>query len=114
FPTKIITSCEGGIVCSNNGSLTEKIESLRNQGLVGEKNENFGYNYRMSELHGVVGYYQLKRLDEFIEHRRNIAKIYDKELNSEFVKKMPFSPHCLSNFYKYPCTLNFLNRRQLK
>tara|TARA_Y100000310_G_scaffold63622_1_gene59094 strand:- start:2323 stop:3420 length:1098 start_codon:yes stop_codon:yes gene_type:complete len=114
FPTKIITSCEGGIVCCKDESLSEKVDSLRNQGLVGEKNENFGYNYRMSELHGIVGYHQIKRLDEFIAHRQSIAKIYDAEIKSSTLTKMEFSSDCFPNFYKYPCTLNGANRMQVK
>ena len=42
-----------------------------------------GSNWRMSELHAILGYYQVQRLNDFINARAKVAEIYEQQLNSD-------------------------------
>ena len=89
-PVKMITTGEGGAFVSENNELIEKITSLRSHSTM-RANENslrpweydifnLGYNCRISDLNAALGSSQLKKLDQFIKVRREIAKRY---VNSE-------------------------------
>ena len=85
YSTKIMTTGEGGMITTNNQEIYEKCASLRNRGMdinyKGELFINLGSNHRVTEFQALLGVYQLKRLDEFLEHRNKIAKIYKDELS---------------------------------
>ena len=74
YSTKIMTTCEGGMITTNNLEYYEKQSSIRNRGVdVKCKNEvftNLGSNYRFTEFQALLGRYQLKRLEEFHSHRK--------------------------------------------
>ncbi|MCG3701777.1 DegT/DnrJ/EryC1/StrS family aminotransferase [Aliarcobacter butzleri] len=86
YSTKIITTGEGGMITTNNQEIYEKCASLRNRGIdinyKGELFINLGSNHRFTEFQGLLGIYQLKRLEEFLEHRNKIANIYKNELSN--------------------------------
>lgn len=94
-PVKIITSGEGGMAVTNSEELGLKMGSIRSHGITRDPNLmtiepdgpwfyqqlELGFNYRMTDIHAALGNSQLKRLKEFVDRRRNIASIYDNELN---------------------------------
>ena len=84
YPTKIMTSAEGGMITTNNEELYKKGKSFRNRGIDVNANveiySEIGSNNRMSELHALLGLSQLKHIEKFISHRNKIAKIYNSEL----------------------------------
>jgi len=117
FATKVMTSAEGGIVVTNNKEIYENSLVLRNQGKEASRNIHhfLGHNWRMSEIHAVLGISQLKNLDSFIQERRSIAKMYDEELkNIQNITTLPITTNNISNYYKYTCYLNNINRDSLK
>ena len=84
-PAKIITSAEGGLATSQNKYLLDRMKLLSSHGISRSIDANepwkydmveLGFNYRMSELHAALGASQLKRIDSFIEKRKNIVKYY--------------------------------------
>lgn len=93
-PVKIITTCEGGMALTNNQSLANKMALLRSHGITRSPVEmtqppdgpwfyqqlELGFNYRMNDLQAALGISQLKRLDEFIKRRHQIANYYNKLL----------------------------------
>ena len=119
YPTKVITSVEGGMITTNDERLYQRAGIFRDQGKSGfERNLHveLGYNWRMSEIHAVIGLYQFRRLEEFIAHRRKIARIYDKELeelNGLTPARIPAGVK--PNYYKYVAFLDKgINRDALK
>lgn len=105
YPTKLMTSAEGGIVTTNNRTLADKIKVIRNCGRVGYgplEIAELGYNYRLSEIHAVIGLSQFKHLDEFIKQRNLIAKFYGKTLSSmDWIKPQLVREGNTSSYYAY-------------
>src|SRR5215470_10890040 len=77
YPTKVITAGEGGIIATDDETIHQQALQYRDQGKEGFSTNfhvRMGYNWRLSELHAVVGLSQLGRLDEFVAARRRIAE----------------------------------------
>lgn len=66
-PRKIVTSCEGGMVTTDNDALADRIRSLRNHGKAGPIFAEAGWNYRMSDVHAAVGVAQMGRVEELLD-----------------------------------------------
>jgi len=105
YPTKVMTTGEGGMITTDSQKLAEKAAILRDQG---KENLNsniiveLGYNWRMNEISAAIGLTQLRRLQEFIKHRNEIARYYDKELSkTSGIKPLEVPKNALSNYYKY-------------
>jgi perosamine synthetase len=83
-PRKAITSGEGGMLVSNNEGLDKYIKVARNHGIdYIEGKMDFvmpGYNYRMTDFQAALILNQLKRLDQIIADKDNLADIYLNEL----------------------------------
>ena len=81
YPTKNMTSGEGGMVTTSEASIADKVRLLREHGMrVRYHHELLGYNFRMSDIHASIGIAQLRKLDGANERRRVIAGRYTKEL----------------------------------
>src|SRR5436309_1143860 len=85
YATKIITAGEGGMVTTDDEKIAERIKRIRTQGRGGVgpvETTGLGYNYRLSDIHAVVGLSQLKHLSEFISQRQQVARSYDHFLSN--------------------------------
>ncbi len=82
-PSKTITTAEGGAVLTNNRHLYEALLQARNHGFLPgtHKLADLGFNFRMNELSAALGREQLKRVDEFVGRRREIAQFYVNALD---------------------------------
>jgi perosamine synthetase len=119
YPTKVMTSAEGGMIVTDDERLYEEALIYRDQGK-GDFHSNFhtrlGYNWRMSEPHAIIGRTQLKRLEEFIAARNRVARIYDEGLTDvPAVNALALPAGCRSNYYKYLALLDpAVERKALK
>ncbi|MCL1977736.1 MAG: DegT/DnrJ/EryC1/StrS family aminotransferase [Candidatus Bathyarchaeota archaeon] len=116
YPTKVITSCEGGMIISNDTELTEDARCMRNCGQTTQKKVvMLGHNWRLSEIAAIVGKNQLPHLERFIAQRNKIATYYNNTLskiNGVTLFRVP--PNIRHSYYKYPIKLaNEINRDTL-
>jgi len=90
YPTKNMTTGEGGMLTTFNFSLERSVRLLRNQGMIERyRNEIPGLNNRMTEIGGAIGLEQLKRLDGFNSSRIRNASFYFEELGSLAGMELP-------------------------
>lgn len=81
YPTKNMTTGEGGIVTTDDADYAERVRLLREHGMkVRYHHDLVGYNFRMTDLGAAIGLAQLPKLPGYNERRRAIAARYDAEL----------------------------------
>ncbi len=111
YPTKNMTTGEGGMVTTNNDELAEKVAMLRNHGQKERYlHSELGWNFRMTNIAAAIGVVQLRRLDKANEIRRKNAKIYDEEL--EGIVEVPFVDQRAKHVY-HQYTIKVKNRDKL-
>ena len=103
-PVKHIAAGEGGMITTNDEKLYQKLLQLRTHGIIKNNNlytnsiefaggidqypgwymemQTLGFNYRLTDFQAALGNSQLKRADEGLQRRREIAKKYQKEFNN--------------------------------
>ncbi len=83
YPTKNMTSGEGGMIVTNDDEIARKARLLRNQGMEERyKNEIVGFNNRMTDIHASIGRAQLSSLFDRTERRREIAARYNEQIST--------------------------------
>ncbi len=81
YPSKLITTGEGGMAVMDDDYLADLARKLRNHGGTEKyRHEVLGFNYRMTDLAGGLGLAQLDRLEGFIEARTRHADVLTKGL----------------------------------
>jgi perosamine synthetase len=109
YPTKVMTSGEGGMITTGDEYVREEAILYRDQGkagFLGGEHVRLGYAWRMSELHAAVGLVHLARLDHAIAARRRVAARYTDALSAlEGCRPLPVPAACQSNYYKYVALL---------
>ena len=86
YPTKNMTSGEGGMVSCSGAEIARRIRLLRNQGMERRyENEVVGFNARMTDLHAALGRVQLTKLAGWTEQRQRNAKFLDENLDGVLV-----------------------------
>lgn len=109
FPTKVLTTGEGGVVTTDDGDLYNTVSMMRNQG----KNPNlngaiseFGHNFRMSEFTALLGVRQMEKSSQVIQERQRAASFYDAALPEiKGVRPIHLAAGATSSYYKYVCYL---------
>ena len=82
YPTKNMTTSEGGIITTNDEDFANKCKIIRAHGMSAQyQHTEFGYNYRMTDISAAIGCEQLKKLPNFNARRREIAERYNSELS---------------------------------
>lgn len=81
YPTKNMTTGEGGMVTTNSKKIADSLSLLRNHGMKERYyHDIIGYNFRMTDLGAAIGIEQLKKLSGHTQTRRKIASNYNKGL----------------------------------
>jgi UDP-4-amino-4,6-dideoxy-N-acetyl-beta-L-altrosamine transaminase len=93
-PVKIITTGEGGMAVTNDEGLAFKMRLLRSHGITRDASEmtrvpdgpwyyeqiDLGFNYRMTDIQAALGLSQLRRLDQYVQRRNELALFYKENL----------------------------------
>src|SRR5437867_6023030 len=82
---------DGGAVATNNKDLATEIRKLRNHGSLKRSHHSIGYNSRLDEVHAAVLRVKLKKIDEWSETRRKLARVYDGMLKDRPIA-LPYTP----------------------
>ena len=120
-PVKHITTGEGGAILSNRPEIDEKVRCLRTHGMIKdsdqlEKNDGswyyemheVGYNYRITDFQCALGSSQLKRLDQFVQRRREIAGNYNESFSNNDMFLIPETHDSVDHAYHiYPLQIVF-------
>ncbi len=100
YPTKTITTGEGGAVITSDAEIANRARLLRSHGETGKYYyELLGYNYRMTEFQAALGYSQLRRIEEIIRRKEVFAKVLMEELQNlendliQFPRPKPYIRH---------------------
>lgn len=109
YPTKVMTTCVGGMITTNDDGLAEYAVSLRHHGVGTGLNDivNLGNDWLMSEVEALLGIYQMRALEANLRRRSEIAQRYGKSLSRErAVNLFSIPPHIRHSYYKYPIRLS--------
>ena len=127
-PSKIMTTCEGGMVTTNSEELYQRVKmfraycSTKDPKLLTNKEEGqwyyevqgLGYNYRLSDVMCALGQSQLKKLDRFVAYRRKIAWRYDQQLQGLNNIIPPYQAEgCNSSWHLYVIQVEHGYRREI-
>ncbi|MBK6770837.1 MAG: DegT/DnrJ/EryC1/StrS family aminotransferase [Ignavibacteria bacterium] len=85
YPNKHITTGEGGMIVTDDPEIESRCRSLRNLCFKPEKrfvHDELGFNFRMTNLQAALGLAQFERLDEFINRKRWIGKLYNEQFRN--------------------------------
>ncbi|MDO9546473.1 MAG: DegT/DnrJ/EryC1/StrS family aminotransferase [Pelolinea sp.] len=97
YPTKNMTSAEGGMITTNDDVIMEKCRVVRNHGMRRRYyHDELGYNFRMTDVHAAIGNAQLAKLEKFNQKRKENAQFYDENLKGIAV---PFVPGGYTHVY---------------
>ncbi|CAA6604950.1 4-keto-6-deoxy-N-Acetyl-D-hexosaminyl-(Lipid carrier) aminotransferase [Rhodospirillaceae bacterium LM-1] len=133
-PVKTIAMGEGGAVTTNDDTLATRLRKLRNHGIVREAEEfqnrdlafadgdcngnanpwyyemqGLGFNYRASDIQCALGESQLTKLEEFVEKRRLLSRLYDTEIArlAPFVRPVSRTDKCVPAWHLYQVLIDF-------
>ncbi len=93
YPNKQMTTGEGGMIVTDDENWANLFRSLRNQGRdvfdAWLNHSRLGYNYRLDEMSAALGLSQIKRIDELLTKRAQVAAWYNERLQDEELIEVP-------------------------
>lgn len=103
YPTKNMTTGEGGMVVTGDPALAEKIRMFINHGSKTRyRHELLGYNFRMTDINAAIGIVQLRKLDEMNRSRRRNAAELDRLLGGLDCLEPPYvHPDAYHVYHQY-------------
>lgn len=118
FPNKIITTGEGGALCTNNKEIYTRAQKLKGQGLQGKKeyvHSMIGYNYRLNSMSAALGLPQIKRIENNISKKSNLYENYKKHLEPLGFVFQKITNNSKSSYWLIPTLVpNGISRNLLK
>lgn len=90
YPTKNMTSAEGGMITTNDDALDAECRMIRQHGMRRRYyHDDLGFNFRMTDVHAAIGLEQLKKLKRFNEARQRNAAFLNEHLRGVTVPVVP-------------------------
>lgn len=102
YPTKNITTGEGGIVTTNDDGIADRAKLIRAHGMrVRYYHESLGFNFRMTNIHAAIGVAQMPKLEDFNRRRIANAAYLSEHLPSDVVQVPTVRPGTRHVFHQY-------------
>ena len=120
YPTKIMTTGEGGMLVTHREDIAKVARSLQNRGRdMNNREESYvlrGRNNRFTEIAAAMGLSQLRCLPDFLAQRRRVAAIYDEILlKSELFVPLLAGDNSVPSYWRYVATPSMkIDRRVLR
>lgn len=90
YPTKNITSAEGGMITTDDPDIAEKARVIRQHGMRRRYyHDELGFNFRMTDVHAAIGHEQLKKLPDFNQARQANATYFCNHLKGVVTPPVP-------------------------
>jgi dTDP-4-amino-4,6-dideoxygalactose transaminase len=90
YPTKNITSAEGGMITTDDEEIAERSRVMRQHGMRRRYyHDEMGYNFRMTDVHAAIGLAQLQKLRTYNEIRRANARFFNEHLVNVITPTVP-------------------------
>jgi perosamine synthetase len=100
YPTKNITTAEGGIITTNDDEVADRARLIRSHGQRERYyHEMIGYNFRMTEIQAAIGLVQLGKLEQFNAARRAHAEYLTARLKGVIAPTA--TPGCRHVYHQY-------------
>jgi dTDP-4-amino-4,6-dideoxygalactose transaminase len=100
YPTKNMTTTEGGMVLTNDDEIARRVRVIRNQGMnLQYHHERIGYNYRMTDMCAAIGIVQLGRLQKWTAQRQSNAAYYNANLRGVTIPYV--AKDCIHVYHQY-------------
>jgi len=100
YPTKNMTTAEGGIITTNDDELADRVRLIRSHGQRERYyHEIIGYNFRMTEIQAAIGLVQLGKLEQFNAARRTHAEYLTARLRGVIAPTE--TPGCKHVYHQY-------------
>jgi dTDP-4-amino-4,6-dideoxygalactose transaminase len=100
YPTKNMTSAEGGMITTDDDVIDERCRVIRQHGMRRRYyHDELGYNFRMTDIHAAIGLEQLKKLQSKNEQRRANASYLNAHLKGVITPSIPNG--CVHVFHQY-------------
>ncbi len=102
YPTKNMTSAEGGMITTHDSEVDERARAIRQHGMKRRYyHEMLGYNLRMTDVHAAIGVEQLKKLDQYNERRITNALYLSKKITNKDFNLPILCGNCRHVFHQY-------------
>ncbi len=103
YPSKNMFVGEGGMICTNNSELGNRVRYLRTHGQTDKYYHTMlGFNYRMTDVEAAIGREQLKRLDSMLHIRRQNAEILNRGLTGiQGIRPQKTTPNACHAWHQY-------------
>ncbi|HEV2299799.1 MAG TPA: DegT/DnrJ/EryC1/StrS family aminotransferase [Candidatus Acidoferrales bacterium] len=115
YANKIITTGEGGMITTDDSAIAERACSLRSLAYGAERkfmHADLGFNYRMTNLQAALGCAQLEKIEDVIENKRRVARLYTEQLSDVKEIRLPVEkPYARNVYWMYHIVLRGFERK---
>jgi len=118
-PVKQITCGEGGMITTDNEKFAQRLRLFRNHGISNDFRQreqqgswfyemtDLGYNYRLTDIQSALGLSQMKKLPDFLNRRREIARQYDEAFSAmDSISPLHRKKDCAHAYHLYVVKIN--------
>lgn len=118
-PVKQITCGEGGMITTDNEIFAQRLQCFRSHGISNDFKQreqqgswfyemtDLGYNYRLTDIQSALGVSQMKKLPDFLNRRRRIARQYDEAFRTmDSIFPLPEKKECTHAYHLYVIKIN--------